>query len=595
MALNTQVSIVDFLKGQGQPSSFSARRQLFQEQGLNQRLGNFVGSGQQNTALLNILQRQGQDQTSIPSIAPQQLQTLAPTQTLVPQADEIGGTPTLPKPPSGQQQDAGSFPIQTQGQAPPELVEQFKKIQQQAAALGQRIQTEGVTGAQGQTLIPPQQQPEIQQPEPNGDTLPDAEPEPQPGSTSSPMDAGEVVQNVALEDTDIGNILQDFTSGDLTTVETTVAQEAKTLLLEGEERRATAAMSQLQKQLAKSGMTFSGIRTQAEETAVAESLAQKAGISNNFATALIRAARQEQSRRENANKEAQKAQTDALLSQGYVKIGDQLFPTLAREKQEEQAEERAAEAPETIGNAQTGSFKWDPDLQKFTQVIPPANKAASSFTPQEIDDAAKSIIDRSADIRNWPLEVRGKINSRMRQIKDNGYAPKWLIERVNDKQITNITDFDVTVASWERVKDLVGDLEGQFGPTVISAYDGSMTSFIRQFAKTPKFAVAFAEIEKAFQLYRKETTGAQASDKEIARLRPLLPQLSEKPEIFFGKLEETVNATKRARGIYLDALENAYIDVSRFEASGITDGGEGEAKLSNEEAYQKYLEVRGRQ
>lgn len=63
--LNTTSSVVDFLKSQDQESSFTARRKLFQERGLKDRLGEFIGSSSQNLALLRVL-RQQETQPALP-------------------------------------------------------------------------------------------------------------------------------------------------------------------------------------------------------------------------------------------------------------------------------------------------------------------------------------------------------------------------------------------------------------------------------------------------------------------------------------------------------------------------------------------------
>lgn len=52
LKLNTATSIVDFLKSQGKPSDFSSRKTLFNSSGLSERLGSFIGSSSQNSALL---------------------------------------------------------------------------------------------------------------------------------------------------------------------------------------------------------------------------------------------------------------------------------------------------------------------------------------------------------------------------------------------------------------------------------------------------------------------------------------------------------------------------------------------------------------
>lgn len=54
--LNVGTSVVDFLKSQKKPSTFTARRGLFEAAGLNTRLGDYSGSEAQNRALLKNLQ-----------------------------------------------------------------------------------------------------------------------------------------------------------------------------------------------------------------------------------------------------------------------------------------------------------------------------------------------------------------------------------------------------------------------------------------------------------------------------------------------------------------------------------------------------------
>lgn len=53
--LQSTNSIIDYLSFQKKDSSYSARKKLYQEKGLNKRLGSFTGTGDQNTALLKTL------------------------------------------------------------------------------------------------------------------------------------------------------------------------------------------------------------------------------------------------------------------------------------------------------------------------------------------------------------------------------------------------------------------------------------------------------------------------------------------------------------------------------------------------------------
>ena len=83
--LNVTTSVVDFLKSQGQASSFSARRTLAEGFGIK----DFSGSAQQNTQLLNILRgQQTQEQvTTTPPRAP--AREAAPTQKLSPENEQV--------------------------------------------------------------------------------------------------------------------------------------------------------------------------------------------------------------------------------------------------------------------------------------------------------------------------------------------------------------------------------------------------------------------------------------------------------------------------------------------------------------------------
>jgi len=95
-------------------------------------------------------------------------------------------------------------------------------------------------------------------------------------------------------------------------------------------------------------------------------------------------------------------------------------------------------------------------------------------------------------------------------------------------------------------------------------YKGTLQQFARQYGDA-RLAVLLAEVEKGFQLYRKETTGAQASDKELKMLRPNLPSITESPAVFFGKLDKTIEGTKRAYNSYIDTYSAAGYDIGLLE------------------------------
>lgn len=103
--LNTTTSIVDFLKSKGQDSSFTARKKLFTEQGLNSRLGDFSGSAEQNRALLSSLSKPATAETPATTSGAQD--ALAVGQARTPSGAIVDtATGQLITPPPGQQQQA---------------------------------------------------------------------------------------------------------------------------------------------------------------------------------------------------------------------------------------------------------------------------------------------------------------------------------------------------------------------------------------------------------------------------------------------------------------------------------------------------------
>lgn len=76
--LNTGTSVIDFLKSTGKASDFNSRKSLYEASGLKDRLGDYTGSVNQNTAFLKQLQ------TSIGPVLPTGTETPAPVSTTPP-------------------------------------------------------------------------------------------------------------------------------------------------------------------------------------------------------------------------------------------------------------------------------------------------------------------------------------------------------------------------------------------------------------------------------------------------------------------------------------------------------------------------------
>jgi len=141
--------------------------------------------------------------------------------------------------------------------------------------------------------------------------------------------------------TDLTKLISDFAGGDITTPELELTKEDRDAKLEEVKTAAGAALNTLQQGLAARGMTFSSIRSSAEEALAADTLAKESGINREFAAKIIGAARQESERRETALKTAETNYNNALEKMGYVynPFTDTIEKTLSRENAERPKEQ----------------------------------------------------------------------------------------------------------------------------------------------------------------------------------------------------------------------------------------------------------------
>jgi hypothetical protein len=145
---------------------------------------------------------------------------------------------------------------------------------------------------------------------------------------------------------------------------------------------------------------------------------------------------------------------------------------------------------------------------------------------------------------------------------------------------------DQTEAGWDLWKQLwnpVGPLSIQKSSTLVRELN----------EQNPRLAALHSKLERAFQKYRIETTGAQASDKELQRLRPLIANLAQNPQSFMltaedimRELDQSVsNRIGNARAVnrdpqIVDNLEQFYF-------------GNKQSTMESDDPYQKYLKIMG--
>lgn len=475
--LSVANDINNYLKGQGLPTDFGYRKNLYGGSSLSQRLGSYVGSEIQNNKLTEYLRNKS---------------TASP-------------------------------------QVPQELTEQVNNVVGQGNQIAQQTQD---------FITQSQRKPPTGAPSPEIST-----PEKPPASSVS--DTNKPLMN--LNTADLASIIADISSGKSLNVDTTIAEEAKNLAMSGEEQRASKALSDAQASLAKRGMAFSGIREGEETTLAAESLANKAGISNKFAEAIINAARDEQKLRETALAAEEKAAAEALKLQGYSKdpFTGQLIKTLERLKFE-QGGDMPTSVEEYLYSQKNPDFAAFLNQQKSSSPVLEALRlinlqnaqAAWEASPGQIVDAATNKPkDLPATIKQKLIGLNSYING-----GDVADLPAVLprIKALLKDPMVNIGTFEKKAAAELITKG------GGWTSILGSPEDLGLNS------KEMELLNLMNEFNSDYIYTR---SGAQINENEITRLKSFQPDFgfdrktnTQRIDDFVGVVKSIVDATLRAEG-----------------------------------------------
>jgi len=236
----------------------------------------------------------------------------------------------------------------------------------------------------------------------------------------------------------------------------------------------------------------------------------------------------------------------------------------------EEHPELTIKTPDLVGGGDVGYYQYDPSTKTWNQVISPKPASAGGggmIGNVEIAALAQAVMNNPNAIN---AITPSKVGSVLAYLERAGYDTSALPVGQKDlsaKQVETLSDFEKSIQAWENVRKIAEKFKNQFGPTRYAFYKGPVSQLFLQRMPT-ELAALQSEVDKAFQLYRKETTGAQASDKELARLQPNLPRLTDTPALFFQKLENTVEDTARAKDIFLGSLGAANYNIGNFTSIG---------------------------
>lgn len=114
-----------------------------------------------------------------------------------------------------------------------------------------------------------------------------------------------------------------------------------------------------------------------------------------------------------------------------------------------------------------------------------------------------------------------------------------------------------------------------------------------QYAKDPKYSALKSKIERMFQQYRIVITGAQASDKELKSLRPLIISMTQRPGVFFATANDLMNESTRNADTRLQLMESAGRDTSKIREMLNTRKGK-KAEASQTQTQEQTFNIAGK-
>ncbi|HRZ15345.1 MAG TPA: hypothetical protein P5110_07550 [Candidatus Omnitrophota bacterium] len=259
------------------------------------------------------------------------------------------------------------------------------------------------------------------------------------------------------------------------------------------------------------------------------------------------------------------------LAAGYANVKSGGRPNYITEtyKMKTQIDKNTLDRESKSLDAQIEVAKEQRDLEKEQR-----DKNKYQFEYGDGKQPGTKLIDAARDAEKWALDQRIKkmeITQKALQIQvaqTNLARELKDLERVkagrpmSNDQVEKVTDYDNTV---QAMSDSLDMLKKYKFPTGVVA--GNISPTIAQYMPQygPKFGTFFTKLEDAFQKYRKVTTGAQASDRELQMLRPIIPNRNDTYDTFVDKAEAFIKWKKLERDTYLRNTGLAGFDVTGFQ------------------------------
>jgi len=172
------------------------------------------------------------------------------------------------------------------------------------------------------------------------------------------------------------------------------------------------------------------------------------------------------------------------------------------------------------------------------------------------------------------IDPQGK--RRWRVLSDNEWSGKVTQGKFSPTEIEHLQTMKAEHRAWQNVLQRLQEIGispasiGKMSFQTVQSPIGPLSlparfNLIGQYSKDPRYTAVKRDIELAFQHFRKRVTGAQASDRELRMLRPLLADLRDRPEVFFATINNAKQNIERAFEDRMNIYQRVGRDTSRFQ------------------------------
>lgn len=131
------------------------------------------------------------------------------------------------------------------------------------------------------------------------------------------------------------------------------------------------------------------------------------------------------------------------------------------------------------------------------------------------------------------------------------------------------------------------NIKKRMSPLNLSAYRGPLGNLAVKVQSmsgdkgAKEFSTFKAEVDKTFQKYRKDTTGAQAAMKELGWLAPDLPESTDPPDIFVSKTNEALARYAEGEQLLLDSFSQQGYRTGELRKGSLSKNKEVPSKKEN--------------